>query len=121
MIFLGTPEIVREMVTVAHFDLEVVQELLEARPSLPRAAWGWGFGDWKTASGAGWMRCVLPINVPRLFVYCSTFAMLPSSETMRHFVISAGRSNRSAIFLLNARTWPDLACAPRSEACFQFS
>ena len=64
MIFPGTPEIVREMVTVAHFDLEVVKELLEACPSLARAGWGWGFGDWKTASGAGLMRCVLPMNVP---------------------------------------------------------
>ena len=52
MIFPGTPEIVREMVTVAHLDLEVVKELLEARPSRARAALGWGFGDWKTAPGA---------------------------------------------------------------------
>lgn len=46
------PELVREMVTVAHFDLKRVKELLEARPSLARAAWDWGFGDWETALGA---------------------------------------------------------------------
>jgi hypothetical protein len=46
------PELVREMVTVAHFDLNRVQELVVARPSLARAAWDWGFGDWETALGA---------------------------------------------------------------------
>ena len=46
------PELVREMVTVAHFDLERVKELVGARPSLARAAWDWGFGDWETALGA---------------------------------------------------------------------
>jgi hypothetical protein len=40
------------MVTVAHFDLKRVQELVEARPSLANAAWDWGFGDWETALGA---------------------------------------------------------------------
>ena len=46
------PELVREMVTVAHFDLKRVKELVDARPSLARAAWDWGFGDWETALGA---------------------------------------------------------------------
>jgi len=46
------PELVREMVTVAHYDLKRVQELVGARPSLARAAWDWGFGDWETALGA---------------------------------------------------------------------
>lgn len=46
------PELVREMVTVAHFDLNRVKELVEARPALARAAWDWGFGDWETAIGA---------------------------------------------------------------------
>jgi hypothetical protein len=45
-------ELVREMVTVSHFDLKRVRELVEARPSLARAAWDWGFGDWETALGA---------------------------------------------------------------------
>jgi hypothetical protein len=46
------PELVREMVTVAHFDLKRVKELVESRPPLARAAWDWGFGDWETALGA---------------------------------------------------------------------
>ena len=46
------PELTREIVTVAHFDLKRVRELVEARPSLARAAWDWGFGDWESALGA---------------------------------------------------------------------
>jgi len=46
------PELVREMVLVAHYDLKRVKELVEARPSLARAAWDWGFGDWEDALGA---------------------------------------------------------------------
>jgi hypothetical protein len=46
------PELVREMVLVAHYDLKRVKELAEARPSLTRAAWDWGFGDWEDALGA---------------------------------------------------------------------
>lgn len=46
------PEIVRETVTVAHFDLKRLRELVEARPSLANAAWDWGFGDWESALGA---------------------------------------------------------------------
>jgi hypothetical protein len=46
------PELVREMVTVAHFNLARVRELVEARPSLAKAAWDWGFGDWEDALGA---------------------------------------------------------------------
>jgi hypothetical protein len=45
-------ELAREMVTVSHFDLKRVRELLEARPSLARASWDWGFGDWESALGA---------------------------------------------------------------------
>jgi hypothetical protein len=45
-------ELAREMVTVAHFDLRRVKELVEARPSLARASWDWGFGDWEDALGA---------------------------------------------------------------------
>lgn len=45
-------ELVRELVTVAHFNLARVKELVEARPSLARAAWDWGFGDWEDALGA---------------------------------------------------------------------
>jgi hypothetical protein len=46
------PELVREMVLVSHFDLKRVKELVTARPSLARAAWVWGFGDWEDGLGA---------------------------------------------------------------------
>jgi hypothetical protein len=46
------PELTREMVTVSHFSLNRVRELVEARPSLARASWDWGFGDWESALGA---------------------------------------------------------------------
>jgi len=46
------PELVREMVTISHFDLKRVQELVELRPSLAKASWDWGFGDWEEALGA---------------------------------------------------------------------
>ena len=45
-------ELVREMVTVAHFDLNRVKDLVGAHPSLAMAAWDWGFGDWETPLGA---------------------------------------------------------------------
>lgn len=46
------PEMVREMVLVAHFNEKRVRELVEARPALARAAHDWGFGDWESALGA---------------------------------------------------------------------
>ena len=46
------PALVKEMVSVAHFDPARVRALVEARPALARAAWDWGFGDWETALGA---------------------------------------------------------------------
>jgi hypothetical protein len=46
------PELTREMVTVSHFNLNRVRELVEAQPSLARTSWDWGFGDWESALGA---------------------------------------------------------------------
>lgn len=46
------PELVRELVTVAHFSLARVRELVTRQPSLARATWDWGFGDWESALGA---------------------------------------------------------------------
>jgi hypothetical protein len=47
-----SPELVRELVTVSHFDLKRVRELVDAQPSLARATQDWGFGDWEDALGA---------------------------------------------------------------------
>jgi hypothetical protein len=46
------PELVQEMVVVAHTDLARVTELVTRQPTLAKAAWDWGFGDWETALGA---------------------------------------------------------------------
>jgi hypothetical protein len=46
------PELVREVVTVAHFNFARVRELVTRQPSLARATWDWGFGDWESALGA---------------------------------------------------------------------
>lgn len=46
------PELAREMVGVAHGNVGRVRELLAQWPTLARAAWDWGFGDWEDALGA---------------------------------------------------------------------
>jgi hypothetical protein len=46
------PEMVEEMVRVAHFDVNRVKELANAHPALAKAAVDWGFGDWEDALGA---------------------------------------------------------------------
>lgn len=46
------PELVQEMVVVAHFNLARVSELVTRQPTLAKATWDWGFGDWETALGA---------------------------------------------------------------------
>ena len=46
------PAKAREMVTVAHFDLKRVGELLAQQPALANASVDWGYGDWEDALGA---------------------------------------------------------------------
>jgi hypothetical protein len=46
------PELVREIVTVSHFDLSRVKQLVESHPALAKASWDWGFGDWEDCLGA---------------------------------------------------------------------
>jgi hypothetical protein len=83
-------ELVRETVTVAHFDLQRIKELVDARPSLARAAWDWGFGDWETALGAASHMGNRPIAAyllskgarPDIF----TAAMLGHLEVVKAFV-----------------------------------
>jgi hypothetical protein len=40
------------MVGVAHGNVTRVRELVERQPTLARATWDWGFGDWESALGA---------------------------------------------------------------------
>jgi len=44
--------LVREMVTVAHFNEKRVRELVDRYPALANAWWDWGFGDWESPLGA---------------------------------------------------------------------
>jgi hypothetical protein len=46
------PDLVRELVTVAHGNFTRVKEMVDRQPALAKAAWDWGFGDWETAIGA---------------------------------------------------------------------
>ncbi|HEY2905183.1 MAG TPA: hypothetical protein VGJ29_04730, partial [Vicinamibacterales bacterium] len=46
------PELVQEMVVVAHGNEARVKELVGRQPSLAKATWDWGFGDWETSLGA---------------------------------------------------------------------
>jgi hypothetical protein len=46
------PELARQTVLVAHGNVKRLRELVDAHPSLAKAAWDWGFGDWETALGA---------------------------------------------------------------------
>jgi hypothetical protein len=45
-------DMIQEIVTFAHFDLDRLKALLQPRPQLANAAWDWGFGDWETPLGA---------------------------------------------------------------------
>src|ERR1041385_9238186 len=84
------PELVREMVIVAHFDLQRVRDLVEARPALARAAIDWGFGDWEDALGAAshvGNRAIaeyLIANGARPTLYSAT--MLGQLETVKAFL-----------------------------------
>src|SRR4029450_11883086 len=46
------PDLVREMVGASHVNLPRVKELLAIHPTLAKASWDWGFGDWEDALGA---------------------------------------------------------------------
>ena len=46
------PHLAREIVGVAHRDLARVKALVTAHPSLAKASWDWGYGDWETALGS---------------------------------------------------------------------
>ena len=47
-----SPDLVRDMVGASHGNIARVKELLDRHPTLVRATWDWGFGDWEDAIGA---------------------------------------------------------------------
>ena len=46
------PRLAREIVSVSHFNVDRVRELVTEDRALALASWDWGFGDWETALGA---------------------------------------------------------------------
>lgn len=46
------PATVESVVLLSHNNPDEVRKLVEAQPSLARASWDWGFGDWETCLGA---------------------------------------------------------------------
>jgi hypothetical protein len=44
--------LVKEVVGASHANLERVRELVTRQPTLAKAGWDWGYGDWETALGA---------------------------------------------------------------------
>ena len=87
------------MVMVSHFDLRRVQQLVEAKPSLARAAWDWGFGDWESALGAASHMGNRPIAEyllsrgarPSLF----SSAMLGHLDVVKAFIIAQPGAERT--------------------------
>jgi ankyrin repeat protein len=45
-------ELIKAIVTVAHFDLSKLKDLIDPHPHIVKSAWDWGFGDWETPLGA---------------------------------------------------------------------
>lgn len=43
---------VKDVVGAAHRSLDLVKAAVSRQPTLAKAAWDWGFGDWETALGA---------------------------------------------------------------------
>lgn len=87
------PELVREMVTVSHGNLARVKELVTLHPTLARAAWDWGFGDWEDALGAAShvgnrdIAEILLANGARPTIFSA--AMLGQLEVVKAFVAAS--------------------------------
>jgi hypothetical protein len=112
------PELVREVVLVAHFDLNRLKELVDARPALAKAAWDWGFGDWEDALGAAshmGNRAIAEYLIakgarPSLF----SAAMLGQLDTVKAFIAArlgsqAIRGPHSISLLAHARVGGEIA------------
>lgn len=87
------PELVREVVAVAHGNFDRLRQLVAPRPALARASWDWGFGDWESALGAAahvGRRDIAEFLIehgarPTMF----SAAMMGQLETVRGFVAAS--------------------------------
>jgi len=86
------PEQVREMVGVSHGNVTRVRELLALHPSLAKATWDWGFGDWETALGAAShvgnneIARLLIANGARPDIF--TFAMFGNLDVVKAYIMA---------------------------------
>ncbi len=84
------PVRVKEMVGASHAKVERVRELLGESPSLAKAAYDWGYGDWETALGAAShvgnrvIASLLMANGARPDIF--TFAMLGQLEVVKAYI-----------------------------------
>lgn len=82
-----------EMVGASHNNLARVKELLAIHPTLARASWDWGFGDWEDALGAAShvgnreIAAVLLANGARPSIFSA--AMLGQLDVVKAFIASA--------------------------------
>lgn len=87
------PDVVREVVGASHGNFARVKELVDRQPSLARATWDWGFGDWESALGAAShtgrreIAEYLLANGARPTLFSAT--MLGQLEVVRAFVAAA--------------------------------
>ena len=87
------PELAREMVGVSHSNLARVKELLALSPTLARASYDWGFGDWEDALGAAShvgnrdIAELLIANGARPTIFSA--AMLGHLDTVRAFIVAS--------------------------------
>lgn len=87
------PDLAQEMVGASHNNLARVKELLAIHPTLARAAWDWGFGDWEDALGAAShvgnreIAAVLLANGARPSIFSA--AMLGQLDVVKAFITAS--------------------------------
>jgi hypothetical protein len=87
------PDLAREIVGASHNNISRVKELLAIHPTLARASWDWGFGDWEEALGAAShvgnteIAAVLLAHGARPTIFSA--AMLGQLETVRAFITAS--------------------------------
>jgi len=81
------------MVAVSHSNIGRVKELLALHPTLSRASWDWGFGDWEDALGAAShvgnreIATVLIANGARPTIFSA--AMFGHLDTVKAFIAAS--------------------------------
>lgn len=118
------PDLVRDMVGASHGNIARVKELLVRHPTLVRASWDWGFGDWEDAIGAAShvgnreIAELLILNGARPTIFSA--AMFGQIDVVRAFVdaapgIEATPGPHGITLLRHA-----MAGGPRSQAVVEY-